>query len=237
MTPDDTIDDAASPLDAAPDSPSDAKGPTPRAAEPPRVASHVADTLEAASIQANLSAVVHVHAEEFEAVGSAVGVATVGRDAVITASATPLVYARGDVHIRQSYVSAVLAAGDMEVSQAGAPVIIGKKLSVDQGGGMVMLAGEAEVSRGFVGVLLTPKATISDDSKVLLSTRAALVIAAALFGGFALVAVVMALGMRRVVRWRPHIAMPAMPHVAMPAMQQMPDLARLAEHLRHRDAA
>ena len=148
---------------------------------------------------------------------------------VITVSATPLVYAKGDVHLRQSYVSAVLAAGTMEVSRAGAPVIIGKKLSVDQGGGVVMLAGEAEVSRGFVGVLLTPNATISDDSKVLLSTKAALVIAAALFGGFALVAVVMALGMRRAVRWRPHIAMPAMP--------QMPDLARLAEHLRHRDAA
>ena len=227
MTSDDILDDAAS---ASPADPLPAADTTAASgAQPPIVASHAAGALSATSLQANLSAVAHATAQDFEAVGSAVGFVTAGGDAVITASATPLVHAKGDIHIRQSYVSGVLAGGDMEISQAGAPVIIGKRISVEQGGGGVLLAGDAEVSNGFVGVLLTPKATISDDSKVLLSTKAALIIAAALFGGFALVAVVMALGVRRVARWRPHIDMPAMPH--------MPDLARLAEHLRHHDAA
>lgn len=220
MTPDEILDDSA----PEPAAPADTT-----VTQPPIVASHVAGTVSATSVQANLSAVAHVTAEEFEAVGSAVAFATAGGDAVITASATPLVYAKGDVHIRQSYASGVLAGGDMDISQAGAPVIIGKKLSVNQGGGIVMLAGEAQVSNGFVGVLLAPKATISDDTKVLMSTKAALIIAAALFGGFALVAVVMTLGVRRVMSWRPTINVPGLP--------EMPDFSRIAQQLRHRDAA
>ena len=213
-----------------PVSPAEPLEPPTGAAEPPSiVASHVAGSVEATSVQANLSAVGHVSANEFESVGSAVGFATAGRDAVITASMTPLVYAKGDVHIRQSYASAVLAGGTMDISQAGAPVIIGKTLSIEQGGGMVVLAGEASVSNGFVGVLLAPKATISEDTKVLLSTKAALIIAAALFGGFALVAVVMALGVRRVMSWRPQINVPTIP--------QMPDFGRMAQQFRHHNAA
>lgn len=194
--------------------------------EPPRVASHVAGQLEGASVQASLSAVGTAHADEFEAVGSAVGFVSAGGDATITASFSPIVHAKGDIHVRQAYTSAVIAGGDMKISQSAAPIIVGKQLSVQQGGGCVLLAGEAQVSNGFVGVLLTPKAEISDDSRVLLSTRAALIIAAALFGGFALVAVVMALGVRRAMSWRPNIHVPA-----------VPDFHAIAEHLRHRDAA
>ena len=222
MTPDDLLDDTV------PEGPKAAQDPSPDS-QPPLVASHVAGELRSTSLQANLSAVAHATAEEFEAVGSAIGFATVGRDAVITASATPLVHAKGDIHVRQSYTSAVLAGGNMDISQAGAPVIIGKKLSIEQGGGLVMLAGEAEVSNGFVGVLLAPKATISDDTKVLLSTKAALIIAAALFGGFALVAVVMALGVRRVMTWRPTINVPSLP--------EMPDFAGMSRTFRHHNAA
>jgi len=225
MTPDEILTDAATPAVE----PEPGSAPADAGVQPPIVAAHVAGTLSATSVQANLSAVAHVTAEEFEAVGSAVAFATAGGDAVITASATPLVYAKGDVHIRQSYASGVLAGGDMDISQAGAPVIIGKKLSVNQGGGLVMLAGEAEVSNGFVGVLLAPKATMSDDTKVLMSTKAALIIAAALFGGFALVAVVMALGVRRVMSWRPTVNVPALP--------EFPDFSSMAQQFLHRDAA
>ena len=219
MTSDDILGEPAPETASAPSA-------EPASSEPPIVASHVSGTVEGGSLQASLSAIAHASVHDFEAVGSAVAFATAGGDAVITASMTPLVYAKGDVHIRQSYTSAVLAGGDMKISQAGAPVIIGKKLSIEQGGGIVMLAGEAEVNHGFIGVLLAPKATISDDTKVLLSTKAALVIAAALFGGFALVALAMTLGVRRVMSWRPQINVPP-----------MPDLASFAHHVRQRDAA
>jgi hypothetical protein len=201
----------------------------PASAAVPDVAPHLAGSVSGGAVQASLSAVGSAHADQFEAVGSAVGFVSAGGDATITASCAPVVHAKGDIHVRQAYTSAVIAGGDMEISQAFAPIIVGKQLSVEQGGAVVMLAGDAEVKNGFVGVLLSPKATVSDDSRVLLSTKAALIIAAALFGGFALVAVVMALGVRRVMSWRPSINVPALP--------AMPDFAAIAQHLRHRDAA
>jgi hypothetical protein len=196
------------------------------ASEPPRVASHVSSSLEATSLQASLSVIGSAHAEDFEAVGSAVGFASVGGDATITASASPIVHAKGDIHVRQAYTSAVIAGGDMEISQAFAPIIVGKQLSVQQGGACVAVAGDAEIKGGFVGVLLSPKASVSEDSRVLLSTTGALIIAAAILGGFGIVALVMTLGVRRVMSWRPSISVP-----------QMPDFQALASHLRHREAA
>jgi hypothetical protein len=178
------------------------------------IASHVAGTLAAETLQANLSAIATAQTGSLEAVGSAVGFANVSGDATLTASASPIVYSKGNISVRQSYTSAVLAGGDMDITQAGAPLIIGKQLSVRQGGALVMLTGESTVSNGFVGVLLSPKATISDESRVLISTKAALIIAAALLGGFGLVALVMVLGVRRVMAWRPQISVPQLPSMA-----------------------
>ena len=194
--------------------------------EPPVVAPHVSTQLDAPSLQASLSAIGTVHTEQFEAVGSAVGFASVDGDATITASASPIVHAKGDIHVRQAYTSAVVAGGTVDMSQSLAPIIVGKKLSVNQGGGVVMLAGEAKVKNGFVGVLLAPSATVSEDSRVLLSTAGALIIAAALLGGFAIVAAVMVIGARRILSWRPAVHMP---DVHVPAM---PDFAAMAEKIR-----
>jgi hypothetical protein len=181
---------------------------------PPIIASHVAGALESEMLQANLSAIATAQVGSLEAVGSAIGFANVTGDATVTASAAPIVYAKGNVSVRQCYTSAVLAGGDMEISQAGAPLIIGKQLDVQQGGALVMLSGESTVTNGFVGVLLTPKATVAEDSRVLIGTKAALIIAAALLGGFGLVAVVMVLGVRRVMSWRPQISVPQLPSIA-----------------------
>jgi hypothetical protein len=188
----------------------------------PEVASHLADALDAESLQANLSVIGTVHARQMEAVGSVIGFTSAERDATITASMTPIVHAKGDIHVRQSYTSGVIAGGDMEISQSVAPVIVGKKLSVTQGGGVVMLSGEADVNSGFVGVLLTPKANVSADSRILLSTKGALIIAAAILGGFGLVAVMMALSVRRVMAWRRKFHAP-----------DMPDFSHIAEKIRH----
>jgi len=185
----------------------------PAESQPP-IASHVSGALKAETLQANLSAIATAQTGSLEAVGSAVGFANVSGDASLTASATPIVYAKGNVSVRQSYTSAVLAGGDMDITQAGAPLIIGKKLDVQQGGAVVMLSGDSTVTNGFVGVLLTPKATINDDSRVLIGTKAALIIAAALLGGFGLVALVMVLGVKRVMSWRPQINVPQMPNLA-----------------------
>lgn len=201
--------------------------------EVPEVASHLGSEVSAQSLQANLSAIVSAHTGTLEAVGSAIAFSNVGGDATITASASPLVYAKGDVSVRQSYTSAVLAGSNMHISQAGAPLIVGKQLDINQGGGVVLLSGEANVSNGFVGVLLSPKATVSDDSRVLLSTKAALIIAAALLGGFGLIAVVMVVGMKRMMARRHRFHMPSMPHMPnMPHIPNMPSVAEIEQRIR-----
>lgn len=174
----------------------------------------VVGTVTSETAEANLSAVGVAKTEDLTAVGSAIGVVTAEGDAEVNTSMVPLFVAKGDASFHQAYASAFIAGGTVDVRQGGSPIIVGKQLSVEQGGGLVMLASEAQVSRGFVGLLVSPNATVSDDSRVLLSTKAALIIAAALLGGFGIIAVVMVLGVRRVMQWRPQIHLPSMPSLA-----------------------
>jgi len=193
------------------------------------MASLVSGRVEADIVQANLSAVGAVTAESAEAnlsavgvtktddltvVGSAIALATVEGDAEVNTSMVPLLIAKGDARFHQAYASAFIAGGSVDVRQGGSPIIVGKELSVEQGGGVVMLASEAQVGHSVVGLLVSPNATISDDSRVLLSTKAALIIAAALLGGFGIVAIAMLLGVRRVMQWRPQINLPSLPKFA-----------------------
>lgn len=171
-------------------------------------------TVTADDVQANLSAVGVSKSDSMTSVGSAVGLVTAEGDVDINTSMVPLVIAKGDASFHQAYASAFIAGGTVDVRQGGSPIIVGKQLSVEQGGGIVMLASEADVHHGFVGLLVSPNATLSDDTRVLLSTKAALIIAAAILGGFGILAVVMVLGVRRVMQWRPHIHLPSMPRLA-----------------------
>ena len=184
-------------------------------------------------VQANLSAMATVSAGSLSATGSAIGAASVDGDATITASMVPLLLARCETTFQQSYASAVIVGGgaDMKVHQAAAPLIVGKTMDLTQSGGGVLVTGEANVKQSWVGIVLSPKTTVSEDSRVIVSTKAALIIAAALLGGFGLVAVVMTIGVRRMMRWRPSISMPSMP--SLPAL---PHLAELQERWLHREA-
>ncbi|HEY5541412.1 MAG TPA: hypothetical protein VIL41_08165 [Coriobacteriia bacterium] len=183
--------------------------------------------LAGGDIQANFSAIGTVDATSLSATGSVIGVASIDGDATITASVTPALLTRGDTTVQQSYVSAVIVGGggDTRVHQAFAPIIVGKTMDLTQAGGAVLVTGEADVKRSWVGIVIAPKATISEDSRVLISTKAALIIAAALFGGLGLVALAVTLGVRRVMSWRPSISLPSMP--------SLPDLSAIQERWRH----
>lgn len=136
---------------------------------------------------------------------SAIGFARVDGDAQVRLSAVPLLVAKGDAEFRQAYASAFIAGGTVSVSQGGAPMIAGRSVSVERGAGVAVVAGEATVRRGLIGVLLAKDARLSEDSRVLLSTKAALIIALALLGGFGLVAAGLVLGAKRIAEWRPDL--------------------------------
>ena len=181
-------------------------------------------------VQANLSAMGTVSAGSLTATGSAIGAASVDGDATITASMVPALMTRGDTTFQQSYASAVIVGGGAETKlhQAFAPLIVGKTMELTQSGGGVLVTGEAEMKQSWVGIVLSPKTTVSEDSHVIVSTKAAIIIAAALFGGLGLVALAVTFGVRRVMHWRPSISMPTLPN--------LPNLAELQERWMHREA-
>ena len=181
-------------------------------------------------VQANLSAMATVSAGSLSATGSAIGAASVDGDATITASMVPVLLARGETTFQQSYASAVIVGGgaDTKLHQACAPLIVGKTMELTQSGGGVLVTRQADVKGSWVGIVLSPETTVSEDSHVIVSTKAAIIIAAALFGGLGLVALAVTFGVRRVMHWRPSISMPTLPN--------LPNLAELQERWMHREA-
>jgi hypothetical protein len=82
---------------------------------------------------------------------------------------------------------------------------MGKSVSIDSGGAMAMVAGDAKVSRGWIGVLLAKDAELSDDTRVMVTTKMALIIAAALLGGFGLIALGVYFGAQKLSQWKPDL--------------------------------
>jgi hypothetical protein len=163
---------------------------------------------EADEIHTSGTAIGSAHAGSLTSTASAIGLANIDGDAQITVSAVPILRTTGGATFSQAYASAVIVGGDMEIHQAAAPVIIGKSLDATQVGAAVVVAGDADVKRSTVGLLLSRSATVSEDSRVLLSTKAALIIACAVFGGFAFVAIALIMSAQRVAQWRPEIHLP-----------------------------
>jgi hypothetical protein len=90
------------------------------------------------------------------------------------------------------------------------------------------VTGDADIKSSWVGIVISAKTTVSEDSRVLISTKAALIIALALFGGFGLVALAISLGVRRIMHWRPSISLPGLPEIP-----NLPNLAELQERFNH----
>lgn len=165
------------------------------------VAPRVAKSVRAQAMKASMSAIASADTVDLETTASAVGIAQVSGDAHVSTSYVGIMHAKGSGTFQQGYASAVIFGGDTTVRQAAAPLIVGRSMNIEQGGGGVLLASDVKVARSFVGVVIAGKSEISDDSKVLIGTTAAIIIAAAIFGGFALVALVMAMGTKRIADW------------------------------------
>lgn len=174
-------------------------------------APHASVELEATALTANMSAIGTAHTTDLSATGTAIGIASVDGDASVTMSAVPLLSAKGNATFRQSYASAFLAGDTIDVSQGGAPVMIAKHITIDHGAGCALVAGEAEVKSGWVGMVISGKTQIAEDAHVVITTKAALIIALALFGGFGLVAAALFFGAQRVAAWRPQVSLPPLP--------------------------
>ena len=172
------------------------------------------------------------HVGELEAAQTAVGSASVDGDATFSASAVGMLTCR-DVSMRQTYAGAIMAEGNATMKQSGASAILGERIEVNNGGAAMLWAQEVSISHGWVGVVAGKDVTISDDSRVLIDVKAALIIAAALLGGFGIIALVALVSGRRVASRLPRLSelkMPDLRGLKLPELGglKMPDLSQLS---------
>ena len=96
------------------------------------------------------------------------------------AAAGPMM-ASGDVSIRQGGCGPVMCSGDVTIHQGGCgPVLARGDVSISQGGTQSVIAGEAHVGSGaLVGLVVSPRVTVEDGARVLMTTPQAAAFGAA----------------------------------------------------------
>lgn len=112
------------------------------------------------------------------------------RDVHLSGSAAGVVGARGNLSIVNGGCGPVLANGDVTIRYGGCgPMIANGDVTIEYGGTQgVLAAGGATIGpKAFVGIVLSPKVTVSEGAKVVLSSRQALAFGAAAGAVFALV--------------------------------------------------
>jgi hypothetical protein len=227
--------------------------------EPDEILEDENDVLEVVAMHASSTVLGSVSAEEFDAEQCLIGSATVDGDASIGASALGVLSANS-VGIHQGGAAVMVVDGDVSIDQGAAQVIVARSAGLERGGVGILVTGEADLARSWVGVMAARNATLSDDSRVIIDAKAALIIGALLFGGFGLVALAVLMAGRRIAARIPHMPwaaaghrggslqghmakmmrarmggaahMPHMPHMpSMPDMSKMPDLSVIADLL------
>lgn len=183
---------------------------------------HFAAEVEADYMEVDLALIGSAYAEDMSVTGCAIGYAPIEGDAEITASAVPLMRINGDAVFKQAYASAFIASGMVDMKQAATPVMLTREAELEQSAAALMVAGDVVVQRSAVGIVLSGKTHISEDSRVLISTKAAIIIAIAILSGFGIVALLMVLGAREVASKRPRLQLPE-------------QLRHLPEQVRHID--
>ena len=144
--------------------------------------------VNAGELEANLSAFVSTKTGMLSADMCALAFTKVEGDAHITGAAVPIVTAGNGAALDWCYTSAVLAAPEISVTRSGAAMIAGNEVSLRKSGALVAVGSSVKVKRGFVGMVFSGKTEISEDSRVLIGSRGAWVIAAAILGGLLAVA-------------------------------------------------
>jgi hypothetical protein len=176
-------------------------------------------------LHANMSALASVQTTALSSAQSALGSVSVEGDASIRTSAVGVMNA-GTASVHQSLIGAVLTDGDATVSQSLTPLVAARKATLDNAASCMMVTGEASATRSWIGLMAARNATLSDDSRVIIDWKAALIIGVVLLGGFGLLAAAVFVAARRVAG-AVSTAASNLPH--LPHMPQLPDLPHLPE--------
>lgn len=128
-----------------------------------------------------------------------------GYDVRASASLVGLACAQRDMTVDKSAMVVANIDGNARIDKSFAEVLVAGDVTGENFGTAVLVSRAAEIKRGWVGIAVAPGMTVSEDSKVIIGPKAALIIAVALLGvaGLALVFVYEAAS--RMARWRPSV--------------------------------
>jgi hypothetical protein len=154
------------------------------------------DTLEVVAMHASMTAIGSVRAEEFDGTQCAIATAAVDGDASIGASVIAVLSANS-VGVHQGGAAVMVVDGDVSIDQGAAQVVVARTVGIEQGGVGTLVAGEATLAHSWVGLMAARNATLSEDSRVVIDARSAIIVGAGLLGGLAAVACAIFLGGRR----------------------------------------
>jgi hypothetical protein len=97
------------------------------------------------------------------------------RDVRVRMGAAGPVLASGGVSFDRAGCGPLMTKGDVTITQGGCgPVLAAGSVTITQGGTQSVLAGQARLGQGsFVGVVASPRVTVEEGARVLMSTRQA----------------------------------------------------------------
>lgn len=155
-------------------------------------------TIEVDLLQASMTAIASADTGELDASKSAIASLTAHGDTYVSTSAIGMLDGV-NVEMHQSMAGAVIADANASVHSSAAPVVIARNVDLVSSGSAVTVASEVTAAGSWIGLMAARNATLSEDSRVILDWKGALIIGLCLMGGFGLLALAVWFAARRVI--------------------------------------
>jgi hypothetical protein len=123
-----------------------------------------------------------------------------------------------------------MAEGDAAVAQSATPLIMAQRVDMSSGASCMIVGDEVTTRHSWIGLVASRHTTLSEDSRVIIDWKGALILAAMMLGVAGVLVLLAWLVGRRVARAASHLSsrLPHLPHLA-----DMPAPIRFVAGLRH----
>lgn len=156
------------------------------------------DAITADMLRTNMTAIASAETGELDAAQSAIASLTTHGDANVSTSVIGLLNGV-TTNVKQSLAGAVVADANASVSQSVTPAIVARHVETTGGASAVTVAEDVTATKSWIGLMATHNATLSEDSRVIIDWKGAVILGLFLLGGFGIVAVVAWFASRRVI--------------------------------------